>query len=223
MRRVLVFSILLLLAIPLVASAEQQVLRADLEHGIVVWSGFAVLQNDHNNKETWLFVPLGSDDVARIKQWHSSVYVVVRVVNVDYYVNHAPLLNIHFYRSFMQSQGDEIWVSQWQQVTGPGTVSFVVPEWVIDSLPSGGARLGIQLYPYWDTGDTAQDHHYHVRVAQVIIAPPQGVVHDQPQSQPHGQVVETSARLSDGARLAIAAGAGFALALLVFIAARRRW
>jgi len=123
------------------------------------------------------------------------------------------------------SQSDMLYESPYISVPNPGTYSIAIPKDVFtDQALDNGARLIIHLVDAWntDTANGAPDGYYAVIISKVVVAPPQGAINDKPQGQPHGQVVETSARLSDGARLAIAVGSGLGFALLVFVAARRR-
>ena len=226
MRRVLVLAALAaLLVLPVLgalASAAEP-LAADVDHGIVVWRGNAVLfkkgSGPHNVN---LVAMLGGDDVREIRSWPGgTVYVVIWVANMNNYVNSPPPINV-IIAAPTTSMGDTLYTSALINVAGPGVYTIPIPKDVfMNQGLDTGARVIIHLYESWNTGSGAPDDYYGVTITKVVVAPPQGVIHDKPQSQ-GDQVVETSARLSDGARLAIAVGAGLGFALLVFVAARRR-
>ena len=226
MRRAVLASIIALLVLPvlgMVAGAAEP-LAADIQHGIVVWRGSAVLYKKSTGPNTLILsMMIGGDDIREIRGWPGdTVYIVVFVSSIDNYASVSPLINARI-RVPSMSANDLVYETPYISIPAPGTYTIAVPKMVFNNNAlDAGARLEVHLIDTWITGSGAPDNYYSVRIMKVVLAPPQGVVHDQPQGQPHGQVVETSARLSDGARLAIAVGAGLGFALLVFVAARRR-
>lgn len=181
----LVFAILSLIAFSMPAFADQAMLQADIDNGIVVWTGNKVIYK--NNQPTWdnlLRIYVGPDDVQRLKQWGSG-YVVIRVMAVDPYFARSPLIRIHIY-SGEPSAGNELYVGDWVDVPGPGTVEIPIPSWVIQNLPNDGIRIVIELFGGWDTVNQS-DHRYAIRVTQVILAPPSGSSAEQNEQQEQGQ------------------------------------
>ena len=227
MRRVLLAPIIALLVLPVLgalAAGAAEPLAADIQHGMVLVDNAVTLYKKNGVPGNYVTEAyLGSDDLRRIMAWPGdTVYVVVYVRSVDPYVSMPPRINARIYIG-LPSSGNLLYESDYISVPGPGVYEIPLAKSVFSSkaVQQYGARLVIHIWDVWNvnTANGAPDSAYSVVITRIMLAPPQGAINDKPQ----GQVVETSGRLSNDARLAIAAGAGFALALLVFIAARRRW
>lgn len=178
---------------------EKRPLQADVQRGIVVWTGNRALFKSAAQASVWLTTYVGPDDVQVMKRWRA-VYVVIRITSVNYYGQAAPSIRLVIFAPTMG--GNVIWSSDWITVSNPGIYEVPIPSYVLQQLDNG-FRLGIQLWPFANTGQNAVDHFYGVNIAQVVLAPPRNV----------------DANAASRLPLAAVNGFGVTTALLIIIAA----
>lgn len=217
----LAIALLALLALPVLGyAADQQVpLAADLQRGIVVWSGsvFVGKTGTVNNRALCTFV--GPDDTSRVKSW-GEAYVAVRITNINSYRGTPTPISVTVYVGLM-SEANKIYSSDYT-ASRLGIVEIPLPRWVVESLPNEGWRLCIYV-PDWDPSVEP----YGVTISQIILAPPKRALADNNQQaqQPVAVAAEEMrgrvGGLDSRTVVAAAAGAGVALLMVVVYQAAR--
>ena len=227
MRRAVLAPILLVaIMLPVLgalASAEQP-LAADIQRGVVVLDTTITLYK-RGTAPSQLCQPIliGRDDVQRILGWGTdTVYAVIYVTGLDPYAGVAPQLTLSI-TTMSTSLGNTMWLSPSIAVQKQGVYEIPVP---VDKIrraaeATGSVKLVICI-PNWntDTANGAPDNYYAVVIDKIVLAPPQGAIHDKPQATPV-TVRPESAGLGSSRALLLGAGAvAVAIIVAVFVARR---
>ncbi len=171
----LLILILLLLVLTPLAQAVQQHLAADVDKGITIWNRAVFLFKQGNGPHnTWLTIPVGSDDLRVIRSWPGEiVYVVVYVSSIDGFRNVPPKLQVFIATLEGSETGGTVYSTAFISITGPGVYTFAIPKDVFES-PSldAGFRVALHLgYEWWDTAN-GPDNRFGIMVRRVVLAPP---------------------------------------------------